>query len=89
MMTPFHEKCDGKDNTVTIIKTDSNYVFGGFTAAKWSSCGDNIADSTAFLFSLRRKGLSCSHKFMVANANNTIYMNIEDMVIFFVMVISV
>jgi hypothetical protein len=26
----FHSKCDGKANTVTIIKTDSNYVFGGY-----------------------------------------------------------
>ena len=29
----FHEKCDGKENTITIIKTNGNYVFGGHTSA--------------------------------------------------------
>ncbi len=33
----FHEKCDGKENTITIIETNGNNVFGGFTAAKWAS----------------------------------------------------
>jgi hypothetical protein len=25
----FHEKCDGKENTIAIIETNGNYVFGG------------------------------------------------------------
>jgi hypothetical protein len=52
----FHEKCDGKDNTITIIKTDSDDVFGGFTAAKWSSHNGDTTDSKVFIFSLREKG---------------------------------
>ena len=27
----FHQKCDGYQNTLTIIKTNGNYVFGGYT----------------------------------------------------------
>jgi hypothetical protein len=33
----FHSKCDYISNTVTIIKTTSNSVFGGYTSASWSS----------------------------------------------------
>jgi hypothetical protein len=31
----FHSKCDNISNTVTIIETISNSVFGGYTSAKW------------------------------------------------------
>ena len=31
----FHSKCDGKDNTVTIIQKDQ-YVFGGYSDIPWS-----------------------------------------------------
>ena len=33
-VTTFHSRCDGKTNTVTIIKKDE-YVFGGFTDIPW------------------------------------------------------
>jgi hypothetical protein len=69
----FHEKCDGKGNTITIIKTNGNYVFGGFTAAKWSSSRRYTEDTKAFIFSVRRKGISCKYKFMVKNENEAIY----------------
>ena len=71
----FHDKCNGKENTITIIKTNGNYVFGGFTAAKWNSDFGHMADSESFLFSLRRNGTSCNHKFMVSNATYAIYGN--------------
>jgi hypothetical protein len=61
----FHSKCDGKSNTVTIIKTNSNYVFGGYTAAMWKSDNTNGYDTTAFIFSLRRNGISYNEKYMV------------------------
>ena len=60
----FHSRCDGRDNTVTIIKTNSNYVFGAYTAAQWSSSNGYVSDSTAFIFSLRRNGVSNSEKFV-------------------------
>jgi hypothetical protein len=69
----FHEKCDGKENTITIIKTDDNYVFGGYTSAKWSSNGGWTLDPTAFIFSLRRDGVSQSQKLLVTRAEYAIY----------------
>ena len=33
-VSTFHSRCDGKMNTVTIIKKDE-YVFGGFTNISW------------------------------------------------------
>ena len=65
----FHSKCDGKANTVTLIKTDSNYVFGGFASSKWNSSFKFIVDSSAFVFSLRREGISRSDKFMIKSKN--------------------
>ena len=32
----FHEKCDGKNNTLTIVKKDE-FVFGGFTDIQWGN----------------------------------------------------
>lgn len=50
----FHSKCDGHENTLTIIKVhESLNTFGGFTQAAWSSKlhGFKI-DPQAFIFSL-------------------------------------
>lgn len=32
----FHSKCDTHSNTLTMIKTTDNYVFGGYTRALWA-----------------------------------------------------
>jgi hypothetical protein len=58
---------------VTIIKTTSNSVFGGFTSAKWTSNGYWTYDSNAFIFSLRRSGNSNKERFNVTNPNYAIY----------------
>jgi hypothetical protein len=54
----FHEKFDNKPNTLTLIKsaksdtlkTKKEYIFGGYTAAKWKATLKN--DKMAFIFSL-------------------------------------
>ncbi len=61
----FHSKCDGKKNTLTIVKTNTNFVFGGYTSAKWASDRNYKEDSTAFIFSLRRNGVSQKRKFNI------------------------
>ena len=66
----FHNKCNGRRNTVTLIKTDSNDVFGGFTSAAWNSSYTYIADAKAFVFSLRRNGTSNNEKFMIKPSNS-------------------
>ena len=52
----FHARCDNVANTVTVIVNNLNFVFGGFTAAQWGSSAVWMADSSAFIFSLRRNG---------------------------------
>lgn len=48
----FHELCDGKENTLTIIKTNLGSVFGGYTEFKWSNDGNFKKDDNSFVFSL-------------------------------------
>ena len=50
----FHSKCDGKANTLTILKANG-FIFGGFTSASWDSSGKYKSDPNAFLFSLTNK----------------------------------
>ena len=69
----FHAKCDDKENTVTIIKNNFNYVFGGYTRAKWSSKNGFISDSEAFIFSLRRNGILNDDKLMIKEPSHAIH----------------
>jgi len=52
----FHSRCDGRANTLTILKAkQSSYIFGGFTAVSWDSSSDYKSDPNAFIFSLTNK----------------------------------
>ena len=53
----FHDKCDGKKNTITIIKAaNSSFIFGGFTTAAWDQMSGWKRDPDSFIFSLTNKG---------------------------------
>jgi hypothetical protein len=71
----FHSKCDGKGKTITIIKSNLNYVFGGYASSAWNSFGTWINDPNAFLFSLRRDGVSFKDKFNVKLAQHALFGN--------------
>ncbi|KAJ5072285.1 pep-cterm sorting domain-containing protein [Anaeramoeba ignava] len=61
----WHSKCDNKGKTLVIIRTEDNFIFGGFTSigftndrSKWrkkdrKDYGGYIIDPKAFIFSLR------------------------------------
>jgi hypothetical protein len=52
----FHSRCDGKSNTLTLLKAKgSGFIFGGFTTAEWDSSSDYKSDPNAFIFSLTNK----------------------------------
>ncbi len=51
----FHSKCDGKKNTLTVIKSSNGNVFGGFCQEQWSSDGNWKTDPNAFIYSLINK----------------------------------
>ena len=50
----FHNYCDNKGPTLTIIKTTKNKIFGGFTPLDWNNNGYNKydKDNQTFIFSL-------------------------------------
>ena len=50
----FHSKCDNIENTLIIIKTTNNEIFGGFTTKCWNSLG-YINDPKAFVFSINNQ----------------------------------
>merc|ERR1712083_182676 len=38
----FQSKCDGIPNTVTLIQSQHNHVFGGFTRIPWTEQSENV-----------------------------------------------
>ena len=52
----FKQHCNNKGPTLTIIKSENNEIFGGFTKCNWTN--ENFAysyDECAFLFSITNK----------------------------------
>jgi len=68
----FHRLCDGKANTVTVIKNTNGFIFGGFATIPWSSSGNYEADSTAFLFSLTNPS-NMPLKLRVSSSQGAVY----------------
>ncbi len=51
----FHEACDGRGPTVTLIRSDNGYVFGGYAGISWESIiwhSSWKVDLSAFLFTV-------------------------------------
>jgi hypothetical protein len=48
----FHTRCNNKGPTMTIIQSNNNYLFGGYTSIPWTSDNSYKNDTTAFLFTL-------------------------------------
>lgn len=48
----FHQKCDGKNFTVTFVLTKNGRRFGGFTDQAWDQNDDYKKGSNGFIFSL-------------------------------------
>ncbi len=62
----FHSKCDGINNTLTIIKSEHGYIFGGFTEKFFGS--GSVSDPNAIIFSLINKEnnpfkVKCSNRY--------------------------
>ena len=54
----FHKYCLNAGPTLLVVKTESNYIFGGYTKENWEIRNNNNMykkDNTAFLFSLNNK----------------------------------
>jgi len=68
----FHRLCDGKGNTVTVIKSTEDYIFGGYTEIPWSSENGYKRDRGAFLFSLTNPSEN-PFKFRVNDSSYAVY----------------
>ena len=49
----FHDKCDDKGATITVIRSSDGFIFGGFADKPWKSSGGYCKYDKAFLFSLK------------------------------------
>ena len=52
LINNLHSRCDGYGPTVTVVKTKTGILFGGFTSIKINSSGTYVKDPTAFVFNL-------------------------------------
>jgi len=48
----FHSLCDNKGSTLTVVKTTTGYIAGGYASVSWASIGNYIVDSNTFLYTL-------------------------------------
>jgi len=48
----FHGQCDGKGETITVVKSTNGNVFGGYNPVSWSQNGQYSNDSKTFIFTL-------------------------------------
>ena len=51
----FHNYCNNKGNTLTLVRNTKGYRCGGFITKSWTSSNGYINDPNAFLFSLEYK----------------------------------
>ena len=61
----FHEKCDNKGETLTLIESQDNYIFGGYTEINWDSTvwNGNIGENN----NARRNGKGNEFVFTLKN----------------------
>jgi len=70
----FHNMCDGKSNTLALIKSTTGYIFGGYRSVPWSCSGSYKSDSTAFLFTVTNPSYT-PLKLNVTDSANAVYHN--------------
>ena len=65
----FHYYCDNKEQTVSIIKTKENNIFGGFLNIAWKDKGGYAYDKKSFLFSFNKNKIFKNNNSSAANFN--------------------
>jgi len=71
----FHSLCDGKPNTLTVVKTTTDCIFGGYTSVPWSSVLGDKPDNKAFLFSLKNPRNQPFKLNVIENDSSAVYHN--------------
>ena len=65
----FHNYCDNKGPTLTVVYATSGYYFGGYTTENWDCSDAYKKDANAFIFSLN------NNNYAKASNNDAIYCN--------------
>ena len=67
----FHAACDGKGETVTIVKTTTGHTFGGAADRAWDSSSGWVSSKSSFLFCISCAGKKGAAPFQIKfNVNN-------------------
>jgi hypothetical protein len=70
----YHQKTNNIPDTLTLIKTKQDIIFGGYTHIKIPSCnGQNFKDEKAFVFSLEYKKIYLPNKYYLSKHSNDAY----------------
>jgi len=68
----FHSLCNNKGSTLTVFKTTSGYIAGGYALVSWTSYGSYVVDSNAFLFTLKNPN-NMPLKLAISGSSNALY----------------
>jgi hypothetical protein len=71
----FHQRCDHKGRTVTLIRCTSGYIFGAYASDPWTSRSTYANNTSSFLFSLLNPAGSPPTKYDVTNGPHAQYDN--------------
>ncbi|EFC45125.1 predicted protein [Naegleria gruberi] len=66
----FHPKCDNRGPTLTIIKSEHDQIFGGFTSKPWTSNRSPqtyVSDESAFIFKIEKDSTNQNYQFRKFN----------------------
>jgi len=74
----FHTLCDGKSNTLTVVKSTTGYIFGGYASLAWANSGSYKNDPTAFMFSLTNTGNTPVKILQKVSTGNSVYHGSSD-----------
>ena len=71
----FHNKCNNKGPTITLIKNDKGYIFGGYASIDWQgpSSGTYRSAPDSFIFTLTNMYEIAPTKFPNSDTNKSIY----------------
>ena len=76
----WHSKCDNITNTVTVILSNFNYVFGGYTSVGFTSVNTTryVNDTSAYIFSLRQGSIATNgSKYTVFDSSAALFLTVS------------
>jgi len=71
----FHQKCDNKGPTVTVIQSTTGHIFGGYAADSWDSSTNYKNIVGCFIFTITNPHNILPTKYNYSNNGNSLYCN--------------